>query len=136
MFPNSELFGGTELPAVGKVVTAITLDSAIVILVGANREHVFRIENEFTMETHNSGSRFRVRYEPYSLDGVRENLTEFSTIVATTVLHARAYIDGVLELRLDDGVVITVRPRDDYEAWMYTFGNYILACPPGGFSAL
>ena len=133
---DAELFGGTELAAVGEVVSAITLDSNVVILVGPGREHEFRIENEFTLENRDTKTRISVRYDPYSAsDPVRENLTELSAIVNTRVLHARAYLDGNLELSFDDGSVITVNEMEHYEAWTYTFGNYILACPPGGFRA-
>jgi Family of unknown function (DUF6188) len=132
---SAELFGGAELAAAGEVVSAITLDSNVVIHVGARREHEFRIENDFTVRDTNDGSEFVVRYDPYNRSRpVRENLTELSAIVATTVAHARAYVTGDLELMLSDQLIVTVKKKDKYEAWTYTFGNYVLACPPGGFA--
>lgn len=131
-----ELFGGKELAASGEVVSAITLDSNVVIHVGANREHEFRIENEFTVTNKAEASHFWVRYDPYNASRpVRENLTELAAIVAARVTHARASASGVLELSLNDESIIRVEPKDKYEAWMYTCGDYILACPPGGFAA-
>jgi hypothetical protein len=133
---NSELFGGNELAVQGEVISAITFDSNIVIYAGPNREHEFRIENEIALENRVLGTSFPVRYDPYNATHpVRENLTEFCSIVATTVVHANAYKSGILELSLNDESVIVVRPKDMYEAWTYTFGSFILACPPGGFSA-
>jgi hypothetical protein len=131
------LFGGKELDAVGEPVWAITLDSNVVILMGPHRDHEFRIENDISVENGGDGSRFLVRYDPYNRsDPVRENLTELAAIIAKTVVHAKAYVTGTLEIVLDDGTVLTVAPKKKYEAWTYTFGNFILACPPGGFSPL
>jgi 1,4-dihydroxy-2-naphthoate octaprenyltransferase len=82
---------------------------------GQHREHEFRIENNIT---------------------TRENLTELAAIIGRTVVHAKAYVSGILEIALDDGTVLTVAPKDKYEAWTYTFGNFVLSCPPGGFDRL
>ena len=134
---DASLFGGKELDAVGEPVRAITLDSNVVILIGPRREHEFRIENDISVEIGGDGSRFSVRYDPYNrTDPVRENLTELAAIIDKTVVHARAHVTGTLEIVLDDGTVLTVTPKEKYEAWTYTFGNFILACPPGGFNPL
>jgi hypothetical protein len=131
---DTSLFGGKELGAVGEPVSAVTLDSNVVLLVGERREHEFRIENDITVENHGSGSSFSVRYDPYNRAApIRENLTEFAAIIGRTVVHAKAYVTGTLEIALNDGTVLTVAPKDMYEAWTYTFGNFILSCPPGGF---
>jgi hypothetical protein len=136
MESNAELFGGKELAAVGEKVYAITLDSNVVILAGKESEHRFRIENEFAVENSDNGSHFVVRYDPYNRSNpVRENLTELTSIIDATILHARAYVDGILKLIFSGGTVIMVKPKDKYEAWTYVFENYILSCPPGGFSA-
>ena len=128
---DTSLFGGKELDAVGEPVSAMTLDSNVVLLVGQRREHEFRIEN------HGNGSSFSVSYDPYNrADPIRENLTELAAIIGRTVVHAKAYVTGTLEIVLDDGTVLTVAPKDKYEAWTYTFGNFILSCPPGGFDPL
>jgi hypothetical protein len=133
----ASIFGGKELAAVGEVVSAITLDSNVVILVGSRREHEFRIENDIAMGNPADGSSLWVSYDPYSRSGpTRQNLTALGGIIGRTVVHARAYVTGSLEIVLDDGTVLTVAPKEMYEAWTYTFGNFILACPPGGFSPL
>jgi Family of unknown function (DUF6188) len=134
---DTSLFGGKELAAVGEPVWAITLDSNVVILMGQHREHEFRIENDIAVENHDDGSSFSVRYDPYNrADPIRENLTELAAIIGRTVVHAKAYVSGILEIALDDGTVLTVAPKDKYEAWTYTFGNFMLSCPPGGFDRL
>jgi hypothetical protein len=134
---DTSLFGGKELGAVGEPVWAITLDSNVVILIGPRREHKFRIENDITVANRGDGSSFAVRYDPYNrTEPLRKNLTELAAIIGRTVVHARAYVTGTLEIVLDDGTVLTVAPKDKYEAWTYTFGNFILACPPGGFDPL
>ena len=133
---NTELFGGKELDVVGEKVYSINLGNIIQIVCGQHYDHKFNIENDITVANPTDGSCFVVRYDPYNrTNPVRENLTELSAIIDSEVLHARAYMDGVLELLLSSGAALTIRPKDKYEAWMYTFGNYILACPPGGFSA-
>ena len=63
---DTSLFGGKELDAVGEPVSAITLDSNVVILVGPRRDHEFRIENDITVKNHGDGSSFSVRYDPYN----------------------------------------------------------------------
>lgn len=132
--PDHALFGGKQLAVVGEPMSAITFDSNVVIYAGSHREHEFRIGNSFTIENPALG-RVLVRYDPYDKTGpVREHLTELSAIIPSTVIGARAYVDGHLELTFDEGSIITVLPRNDYEAWVYTFGNFILACPPGGFA--
>jgi hypothetical protein len=104
---------------------------------GQHREHEFRIENDITVENHDDGSSFSVRYDPYNrADPIRENLTELAAIIGRTVSHAKAYVTGTLEIVLDDGTLLTVAPKDKYEAWTYTFGNFLLSCPPGGFDTL
>jgi hypothetical protein len=138
MTPSSDtsLFGGKELDAVGEPVAAITLDSNVVLLVGQRREHEFRIENDITVGDGNRSS-FSVRFDPYNRDHpTRENLTELAAIIGRSVVHAKAYVTGTLEIVFDDGTVLTVAPEDKYEAWTYTFGNFILSCPPGGFDPL
>jgi hypothetical protein len=132
---DTSIFGGKELAAVGEVVSAITLDSNVVILIGARREHEFRIENDIAMENPGDESSRWVSYDPYNRSGpTRQNLTALGGIIGRTVVHAKAYITGSLEIVLDDGTVLTVAPKETYEAWTYTFGNFILACPPGGFT--
>ena len=119
----------------GAKVSAITLDSDIVILVGMNREHEFRIANEIEMKKGMSQPPLVVQFDPYNQTrAIRQNLTELSKIIDQTVLHARPFLDGTLEIELEVNLRLRVLPLDRYEAWTYTFGNYILACPPGGFS--
>ncbi|MHB8287809.1 MAG: DUF6188 family protein [Acidimicrobiales bacterium] len=136
MGSDAELFGDGELEVVGEEVSAITLDSSVVIFAGTHREHEFRIENEFTLENPNDSLRVVVRYDPYNRSNpVRENLTELSKVIRTRVLHARAYMSGVLELVFSDSTVITVNPLEKYEAWTYASPSGILPCTPGGFEA-
>ena len=132
--PDASLFGGRELEVTGERITAITLDSNVVVYAGSSRDHEFRIENVFTIDDP-GGTDLTVRYDPYNrANPVRENLTELTTIIDSIVTSGRAYVDGVLELILGDGRTIRVEPNPTYEAWTYTVGNFILACPPGGFS--
>lgn len=132
---DSDLFGNRELAVVGQTITAITLDSNVVIYAGSGREHEFRIENSFVVANGSRQELYTVRYEPYNRNiPIRENLTELSVVVTSTILGARAYVSGVLELDLDNDLLIRVEPMERYEAWTYTFGTFILACPPGGFS--
>ncbi len=132
--PYSALFEGTELAIVGAPVTAITMDSNIVIFAGDHREHEIRIEADIEFDSPATPEALVVRYDPYNRQApIREHLTELASIVSRRVVHAYPYSSGVLKLELDDGTTLTVEPLDRYEAWMYTFGNYILACPPGGF---
>lgn len=131
---DPELFRGQELQAVGELVTALVLDSNIVLLAGRNREHEFRIENDITVEDRTYGTRYVVRFDPYNrTDPVFEHLTELAAIIAARILHARVFMSGVLELILSNGMTLAVEPKQKYEAWTYTLGNEILNCPPGGF---
>jgi hypothetical protein len=133
---NDTLFGGVELAVVGETISAITLDSNIVIFVGEHRQHELRLENDIIVQDRYSDCSFIVRYDPYNrTKPVRENLTELAAIIDHRVEHARAYVSGVLELEISGRLTIKVEPMDRYDAWMYTYGNYILACPPGGFAA-
>ncbi|MCA1835746.1 MAG: DUF6188 family protein [Actinobacteria bacterium] len=48
--------------------------------------------------------------------------------------EVESFTDGVLILSIENIHFHTLRvePKAHYEAWVYTFGNYILPCPPGG----
>jgi hypothetical protein len=128
----SVLFTGEELPAAGEVISALVLDSNVVIMAGNHREHSFRIENAINVRE--SSQVYTVRYDPYNRQHPSIlNITELASIVSKQLIHARAFMSGTLELSFSNNTVITVQPLDHYEAWMYTYGNFILACPPGGF---
>jgi len=127
------LFGGKPLAASGESVTAIVLDSAVVLKVGDNREHEFRIETDFRISL--ASEDLKVHFNPYGHDSAPPcHLSKLATIVGHSLDDASAFTDGVLVLSFDDGPVrsLRVEPLDRYEAWTYTFGNYILSCPPGG----
>jgi Family of unknown function (DUF6188) len=135
--PSSDLFGGQELPASGEAITAITLDSNIVICAGAQRDHEFRIENDVRLRYERTNSVVVVRYQPYRHEGpIRENLTELASILPETIRHARAYMTGRLELVLTGELFLSVDlfpPAKPFEPWNYTHGDFSLSCPPGGF---
>jgi hypothetical protein len=135
--PSGALFGGKELPASGEDITAITLDSNIVVYAGKKRDHEFRIENDVLLRFGGTNSVVVVRYDPYRHDGpIRENLTEVASILPRTIRHARAYMTGRLELVLTGNLVLSVDrfpPDRPFEPWTYTHGDFILSCPPGGF---
>jgi len=131
-----ELFNGQELAASGATINAITLDSNIVIHVGPNREHEFRIEADIEMQRSTSSDYLVVRYDPYNRNAPEyRHITELAMVVTQGLDHAYALCTGALELELSNGTRMTVQPKDRYEAWTYSFGNFILACPPGGFNA-
>jgi hypothetical protein len=135
---TSELFGGRELEIAGQQITALVLDSNVVIFAGYfpdnTRDHEIRIENEIQLEINKLSSSLVVRYEPFHESGfLSENITELSKIVGLKVLHALPFSNGVLELMLEDDYKIRVMPLDKYEAWTYVFGKKLLSCPPGGF---
>jgi len=69
--PSSEpgLFRGRELAASGQTITAITLDSNVVIFAGDDRQHEFRIENDILVDQERVGPPFVVRYDPYRHEG-------------------------------------------------------------------
>jgi hypothetical protein len=127
------LFEDKELAAAGQVITAIVLDSNVVLKAGDDREHEFRIENDFTLST--GAGEITVHYDPYSAERrPPTHITELSAIVDCRLSHASAFTDGTLLLVVDHGHIqaIRVKPKALYEAWTYTYGNYILSCPPGG----
>jgi hypothetical protein len=126
-----EMFEDHELVASGAQVTAIALDSNVVIFAGANRDHEFRIENDIRLSS--SSSEVLVHFSPYDEPrGRPAHITELAALVTLRIAHARAYLSGVLELVFEDGTVATVEPKSRTEAWTYTHGTRVLACPPGG----
>jgi len=137
---QSDLFGGAELEAVGQQITAILLDSDVVIYAGTfpnnTRDHEFRIGADILLSSKSEHSLVLVQYEPYGKSGfLSEHITELSKIVGQTVTHARPYNSGELELVLENGTTTRVMPLEQFESWSYTFGNTLLTCPPGGFEA-
>lgn len=123
------LFGNTYLAASGQDIVAITLDSNIVLLLGRDREHEFRIGNHLFLDA--DGERSVVTFDPYS-GREAENITELVQLITQKVDRAAAYVSGVLQLVTANGTKLTVNPLPRYEAWTYTCGNFILSCPPGG----
>lgn len=137
---QSELFGGEELPAVGQEITAVLLDSDVVIYAGTfpnnTREHEFRIGADILLSFESDSETLLIQYEPFAKNGfVSEHITELSKIVGQTVVHARPFKSGVLELVLESEAVVRVMPLDRFESWTYTFRDMLLVCPPGGFVA-
>jgi hypothetical protein len=122
-----------ELAASGHEVTAITLDSNVVIFAGDHREYQFRIEQDFILSV--DGSDLRVRFDAYeNRPSTPRHMNELAALVRCRIGLATAGTNGVLRLTFEGEHArsITVLPHDRYEAWTYTHGNYILPCPPGG----
>jgi hypothetical protein len=122
-----------ELAASGDEVTAITLDSNVVISAGEHREYRFRIEQDFILSI--DGSDLGVHFDAYvNRPTAPRHMNELAALVRCRIGLATAGTNGVLRLTFEGEPVrsITVRPHALYEAWTYTHGNYILACPPGG----
>jgi hypothetical protein len=90
---SQSVFAESELAVTGQVVTAIVLDSNVVLKAGDDRDHEFRIENDFSLSTED-GDRI-VHYDPYgSESGHASNLDELATIIGRRVHHATAYANG------------------------------------------
>lgn len=134
------LFGGRELRIVGQTITAITLDSNIVIFAGHgarnSRDYELRIETDIQFRSITMAKSITIRYEPYS-NRVRKtlNLGRLTDTITKRVTHARAFMSGVLELQLDQDIELTIMPLTYREAWTFSHSDYILSCPPGGFEA-
>ena len=127
------VFASDELAVAGQPITAITLDSDVVIFAGEHRDYEFRIEQGFEV-TPPDGESFNVQFEPYGAHPlVPRGMDGLACIIATTIIEAVAYMDGTLELLLSDGTKLVVGADPKYEAWTYAHGNYILPCTPGGF---
>jgi len=122
-----------ELAASGHEVTAITLDSNVVIFAGEGREYQFRIEQDFVLSI--DEAELTVHFAAYKNppNGPR-HMDELAALVRRRISHATTGTDGALHLSFEGrpARTITVPPHDRYEAWTYVHGNYILSCPPGG----
>jgi hypothetical protein len=130
---QNRLFAGRELPAAGLVVSAITLDSAVVLALGENREQEFRLENDISLVT--PAGELVVHFGPYEAPRSEPtHITELASIVNHKVVSACAFDDGVLELSFDIPTVRTLRvqPLSKFEAWTYWDGRSLMVCPPGG----
>lgn len=127
------LIEGRELPATGETVSAIVLDSNVVIYLGTKREHTLRIESPFTLLL--GPAELEVVYGPYEVPRwTPSHLTELAALVTKRVAHANAYTNGELSFEFESEGVLTlaVRPDPEYEAWSYSYGGLLLHCPPGG----
>ncbi|MCL5047497.1 MAG: DUF6188 family protein [Firmicutes bacterium] len=131
---KKELFEGKELDIVGKSISAVTLDSNIVISIYQHEfRSDFRIESSFKIEDTNKDITIEVVFEPFRRDKYTySGITKLAEIVNCTVVGARVYLDGLLELCFDNGFIITVQPDENYEAWTYTGQSGLLICTPGG----
>jgi len=130
---SAALIEGRELPAAGEMVSAIVLDSNVVIYLGANRQHALRIESPFKLRF--GPAELEVIYGPYEAPAwTPSHLTELATLVAKRLLHASAYTNGELSLEFeaDEVLNLVVDPNPVYEAWSYSYGGLLLHCPPGG----
>jgi Family of unknown function (DUF6188) len=133
MVSRGSLFDGRELPVSGEQVSALVLDGSIVLLFGLTREHELRVGNESDVMLDGTDGAILVHYDPFAGEtAVAQNVNQLCAVVLRTVTWAAAYVDGILELKFNNGVALRVEPHPRYEAWVYTYGNYILACPPGG----
>ena len=86
---NEGLFGGQELEVVGEVVSAIVLDSSIVILTGKERDHKFRIENDAQLRSPGLDVDIVVRFYPFAEEGfVSQGISSLVRLVGKRVTHA------------------------------------------------
>jgi hypothetical protein len=122
-----------ELSASGQVVSAITLDSNIVLFAGHERQYQFRIETDLTLSI--AGTSVIVHYAAYAgTANVPRNIDALAALVRSRILRAEAASNGLLTLTFDgpEARAITVKPDGRFEAWTYSHGEYVLSCPPGG----
>ncbi len=123
-----------EFVASGHEVTAITLDSNIVIFAGKRREYEFRIEQDLVLTI--GDAELLVHFKPYEEQyEPPRHIDELVALVRNRIRRASTGADGTLHLTFEGEPVrsIKVPQHQRYEAWTYTHGSYILACPPGGF---
>ncbi len=123
-----------ELPLKGELISAVTLDPDVVISLGDDRQHELRIGNRLSVLDARTGSTTVVRYDPYGAGRpLWCNLTRLGALIDREVLHARADALGRLEIALGSSLVVTVDPGNHLGEWVYSYGAFVLACPPGGF---
>jgi hypothetical protein len=123
-----------ELPLEGECISAVTLDTDVVISLGDDRQHELRIGNRLSVGNVRTGSTVVVRYDPYcAVRPLWHNLTELGALISGEVVHARADHLGRLEVVLRNDLLVTVDPANHLGEWVYSYGSFVLACPPGGF---
>ncbi len=124
-----------SFPAQGRVaISAVTLDTDVVLCLGDDRQHELRIGNRLSALDSRTGSTTVVRYDPYGAERpLWCNLTRLGALIDREVVHARTDALGRLEIVLRRGLVVTVDPGNHLGEWVYSYGSFVLACPPGGF---
>ena len=123
-----------ELPLKGEVISAVTLDTDVVLSLGEDRQHELRIGNRLSVLDTRTGSTTVVRYDPYGAGRpLWCNLTRLGALIDQDVVHATADALGRLEIVLGRNLVVSVDPGNHLGEWVYSYGSFVLACPPGGF---
>jgi hypothetical protein len=115
-------------------VSAIILDSNVVIYAGERRQHEFRIESNFSLVNDMDGSSIAVEFDPYTVGSTGPcGITELAGLVPRIILRSFAYMDGSLDLVFSESLRLAVPSSADFEPWSYTFGSFLLHSPAGGF---
>jgi len=119
-----------ELPLVGDTISRCMVDAAFHIQFLDRKDPVtVTVESPFTLTKGGVSKRLSPE-EPIELGPALEL---FKGIVVT----ALAYKTGHLRIELSGGLMLTVPPDDEYEAWsIVSDHNLKMVCTPGGTVAL
>ncbi len=113
---------------------AVAFDICPVLYFGRNREHEFRIEQDFTVEIAGKSSKVSIGLAPGGEHTLSHGANELVTFIHAKVSEAFANDDGSLHIVFGDIGKIDVPHHPQVEAWTYGSpdGRILVSLPGGG----
>jgi hypothetical protein len=118
----------------GERLTALTLDSNVVIFFGIEREYKLRIlEEKFEISLNDAEENLVVHFAAWSTpsDDV-SGITELSSLINKVVVSAEISAVGMLSIIFEDHSTLRVKPGGIDEAYTLVGDGQILVCNANG----
>ena len=125
-----------ELGIRGLSLSAIGIDTAIIIYFRGEDEYVLRIERTFTIVRRDQITQ-RVNFDPFSeeMNAKPEGISVLAQCIGKLVVDAQVGDAGELSITFADGMLVRVEPLPKYEAWTLTGPKGVVVSLPKGKSS-
>lgn len=134
---EDEINSISHLSIEGEKLSAITLDSTVVLFFGQEREFELRIlEEEFEIVLGGQIKEINVCYSAWSIPPQKvAGITCLSMLINKVITLAEISEVGVLRIILEDGSSINVKPGGTYEAYTLVGAGEMIVCNGNGIIA-
>jgi hypothetical protein len=117
----------------GVTVSAIVLDSDVVLVFGDSRRHRLRVEAPLDVRVAFGHASIAVKFDPYSPHETKSSgLDVLATVIGKKVTRCEVGNSGDLTIEFDDGVLLHVGVNEKTESWTFDGDDGIVVSLAGG----